>query len=58
MPPQAAVLAGAIVWNIQRGRAGKVTLSQFSRRHKVAFVVGWGVLTGWLVPHILEGGAS
>ena len=56
MPPQAAVLAGALAWNYQRSRSGKVTLSQFARRHPAAFVVGWGVLTGWLVPHIvLEG---
>jgi len=54
MPPQGAVLAAALAWNYQRSRHGKVTLSQFARRHPVVFVVGWAGLTGWLVPHILD----
>lgn len=54
MPPQAAVLAGALVWNYRRSKVGKVTLSQFSRRHKAVFIVGWAGLTYWLVPHILN----
>ena len=54
MPPQAFALGGALVWNFSRSRNGKVTLSQFTRRHKVAFVVGWVGLNVWLVPHILD----
>jgi hypothetical protein len=54
VPPQGVALAGALVWNYSRSRRGKVTLSQFSRRHRAAFVVGWSALTLWIVPHILN----
>jgi len=48
------MLAGALAWNYSRSRRGKITLSQFSRRHKAEFVIGWAVLTYWIVPHILN----
>ena len=54
MPPQALALGAVLGWNYQRSRTGKVTLSQFSRRHKAAFVVGWVGLNLWLVPHICK----
>jgi hypothetical protein len=53
MPPQGVALAGALVWNYSRSKRGKVTLSQATRRHKVVFVVGWSLLSAWIVPHIL-----
>jgi hypothetical protein len=56
MPPQGVALAGALVWNYSRSKRGKVTLSQATRRHKVAFVIGWSALSLWILPHIvLEG---
>lgn len=50
-PPQAFVLGAAIAWNVHRSRTGKQTISQWVRRHKVLGVVGWLILTAWIVPH-------
>ena len=54
MPPQALALGAVLGWNYRRSRTGKVTLSQFARKHPAAFVIGWAGLNVWLVPHILE----
>lgn len=51
MPPQAYALAGVLVWNYRRDRAGLGTLSQFARAHPLAFIA----VTTWLVPHVLIG---
>ena len=53
MPPQALALGAVLGWNFQRSRVGKSTISQFSRRHKAAFIVSWAALNLWLVPHII-----
>jgi len=54
MPPQGAVLAGALVWNFQRSLVGKTTISMLLRRHPVAFALGLAAVNAWLVPHILN----
>jgi hypothetical protein len=52
MPVWVALL-GALGWNYARHRRGKSTLCS-STRHVVpdlGFCAGWGVLTGWMIPH-------
>jgi hypothetical protein len=52
MPPQGAVLAGALVWNYTRSKRGKTTISMLARRHPI---VSGGMLVGfnaWIVPHL------
>jgi len=52
MPPQGAVLAGALVWNFQRSRVGKTTISMFARRHPLATAVVLVVGNAWIWPHL------
>lgn len=51
MPPQVLALAGTLVWNYHRDRAGKLTLSQFGRAHPFVFIF----VMCWLIPHVLIG---
>lgn len=54
-PPQADVIVAALAWNYLRSRRGQVTISQWSREHKVAacaVVIGTCI---WLVPHLARG---
>ena len=51
MPPQAYVIGGALVWNYRRDKAGKLTISQWSRAHPELFIAGMC----WLIPHVLIG---
>jgi len=52
MPPQGAVLAGALVWNFQRSRVGKTTISMFARRHPLVTAVVLVVGNTWIWPHL------
>ena len=46
--------------NLARHRRGRSTLCSVTRQHvpvqkpggRLAVVVAWGVLTGWLIPHL------
>ena len=48
--------------NYARHRGGRSTLCSVTRRHvpvettegRLAVVVAWGVLTGWLIPHLCD----
>jgi hypothetical protein len=53
-PPQAALLAASLAWNYQRSKRNRPTISQFTRRHPVVFVLGWTALNAWLPDHILK----
>lgn len=52
-----AALAGALGWNYSRHRRGKPTMCSTARKHvkPAVFVVCWAVLTGWLIPHYIDG---
>jgi hypothetical protein len=53
-------LMGTLGLNYARHRRGRSTLCSVTRRHvpvqrpegRLAVVVAWGVLTGWLIPHL------
>ena len=55
MPPQALALGAVLGWNYQRSRVGKVTISQFARRHPLVTAVVLVAGNGWLVPHLYPG---
>lgn len=50
-------LLATLAWNYSRHRRGLSTLCAATRRHigPRTFVVGWGVLTVYIVHHILAG---
>ena len=56
MPPQAAVLGGAITgilgWNYRRHLAGKKTISKWCREHPIATATVLVAANGLFVPHI------
>jgi hypothetical protein len=52
MPPQGAVLAGALVWNFQRSLVGKTTISMLARRHPLVSAVALVGFNAWIWPHL------
>jgi hypothetical protein len=52
VPPQAYLVAAGLVWNYQRSRVGKSTISMFCRRHELAFAIGAAAVNAWIWPHI------
>lgn len=51
--PVWVALTATLGWNYARHRRGRSTLCSSSRPviPRPVFVFGWGVLTGWLLPH-------
>lgn len=49
--------AGALGYNVYRHLTHQSTLCSTARKYvpAVAMVVGWSVLTDWLVPHYVNG---
>ena len=52
-----ALLLGLIAYNYRRHLNGRHTLCSTARRLLPFWLIafGWGVLTGWLMPHIRRG---
>ena len=50
-------LLGTLGWNYLRHRHGRSTLCSSGRKTipAWAFCLGWGILTGWLIPHFCKG---
>jgi hypothetical protein len=59
--PVWGALVGTLVFNYSRHRGGRSTLCSVTRSRlrvhrtpgRLAVVLGWSALTGWLIPHIL-----
>lgn len=52
-----AVFAGAIAYNLHEHKHDRPTACSTTRKFVPAalFVLGWCVLSGWLIPHYVEG---
>jgi hypothetical protein len=62
--PVWGALVGTLLFNYARHRGGRSTLCSVTRSQlrvhrtpgRLAVVLGWSALTGWLIPHILISG--